>query len=100
VSNAPPNQQVETTQLPDDFVTMNLCGGVSMSEALFSAASDAQVIACPRCGTGWSFARSYPSRIDSCGFENYSLNCPKCYARFEGFIDPTDEALLLSQTAP
>jgi hypothetical protein len=71
-----------------------------MTETSLSTASDAQIIACPRCAVWLTFARSYPSRIDACGFENYSLNCPKCYARFEGFIDPADEALLLSQTEP
>jgi hypothetical protein len=71
-----------------------------MSETSLSTASDAQIIACPRCAAGLTFVGNYPSRIAACGFESYNLNCPQCYARFEGLIDATDEALLLSQTGP
>jgi hypothetical protein len=71
-----------------------------MSETSLSTAPDVQIIACPRCVAQLTFARNYPSRIDACGFESYRLDCPTCSARLECFIDPTDEELLLSQTAP
>jgi len=71
-----------------------------MNEIPLSTALDAQIVACPRCVAHLTFFRNHPFRIDACGFESYSLDCPTCYAQLEGLIDPVDEALLLSQTAP
>ena len=71
----------------------------SMGDTPLSAASDAQIIACPRCVAQLTFVRTYPSHIDACGFESYHLDCPTCDARLECFIDPIDEEPLLSQTA-
>jgi hypothetical protein len=63
-------------------------------------ASKRSPAACPQCVTQLTFSKSYPSRIDACGFETYSLDCPACAARLECFVDPADEALLFSQTTP
>jgi hypothetical protein len=43
------------------------------------------------------FYRSRTPRIDSSGFESYSLECKECRARLAGIIDPYDEKLLLSE---
>ena len=32
--------------------------------------------------------------IDECGFESYTLSCPRCGKSFSGIIDPYDEAFL------
>jgi hypothetical protein len=55
---------------------------------------------CPQCVTPLNFSKSYPSRIDACGFETYSLDCPTCTARLQCIVDPADEALLLSPAVP
>lgn len=55
---------------------------------------------CPQCVTSLKFSKNYPSRIDACGFETYSLECPTCAARLECLVDPADEALFLSRAAP
>jgi hypothetical protein len=67
---------------------------------LVRPASKRSPAACPQCVTQLMFSKSYPSRIDACGFETYSLNCPACAARLECLVDPADETLLLSQTTP
>jgi len=59
-----------------------------------------QVIACPACDARLAFHRSHAPHIDECGFESYSLECKECGAPLTGIIDPFDEALLLTQTAP
>ncbi len=43
------------------------------------------------------FDRSRTPRIDSCGFESYSLECVECGGLLGGIIDPYDETLLLSE---
>jgi hypothetical protein len=45
------------------------------------------------------FCRSRTPRIDSCGFQSYSLDCVECGTPLAGIIDPYDEALLLSEIA-
>jgi hypothetical protein len=65
-----------------------------------STAFHAQTIVCPECVTQLTFSRNNTSRIDACGFETYSLDCPTCAARLECLVDPSDEALLLSKTTP
>ncbi|MGA3310493.1 MAG: hypothetical protein ABSD08_18065 [Xanthobacteraceae bacterium] len=45
------------------------------------------------------FDRSRAPRIDSCGFESYSLDCMECGAPLAGIIDPYDDALLLAEIA-
>jgi hypothetical protein len=88
------------SQLDLRSVDRSVFSTTAMSETPLSTALDAQIIDCSRCAARLTFTRNYPSRIDACGFEIYSLDCPKCYARLECFIDFTDEALLLSQTGP
>jgi hypothetical protein len=66
---------------------------------LLRTASNRSPSACPQCSTQLKFSKSYPSRIDACGFETHSLGCPACAARLECFVDPTDGALF-SQTTP
>ena len=61
-----------------------------------STVSHAQFVGCPRCAARLMFSRLQPPRIDACGFESYSLDCPECDAALAGVIDPADEALLLS----
>jgi hypothetical protein len=46
------------------------------------------------------FYRNRAPHIDACGFESYSLECEECGTPLAGIIDPFDEALLLTQTAP
>lgn len=46
-----------------------------------------------------TFGRSPMPRIDSCGFEGYSLECKECGAALAGIIDPGDEKLLLTPLA-
>jgi hypothetical protein len=55
------------------------------------------VAQCPKCHTRLNFRRSANADIDSCGFESYRLDCPKCGAALAGIIDPADDALLLSE---
>lgn len=75
-----------------------------MSDTLLSAGldeqagSDEQIIACPRCAAPLTFSQACLSRIEACGFENYSLDCPTCYSHLEGLFDPADGALILSET--
>jgi hypothetical protein len=57
----------------------------------------AQLIACPKCDARFPFYRSPTPRIDSCGFESYSLECKECGTQLAGIIDPNDEELLLSE---
>lgn len=57
---------------------------------------EAQVITCPKCNARFTFCRSRTPEIDSCGFENYSLECKECGAKLAGIIDPNEEVLLLS----
>jgi len=45
------------------------------------------------------FHRSRSPKIDSCGFESYSLACTACDVALAGIIDPCDETLLLSEDA-
>ena len=62
--------------------------------------SDAQAVTCPRCDALLVFFRSSNPHIDDCGFESYRLECKQCHAPLAGIIDPSDGALLLSETAP
>ncbi|HML08123.1 MAG TPA: hypothetical protein VK430_08370 [Xanthobacteraceae bacterium] len=55
-----------------------------------------QVINCPNCEAPLAFKRNRAPRIDSCGFESYSLECTECAVALAGIIDPCDETLLLS----
>lgn len=55
-----------------------------------------QIVACPKCDARFIFCRSPSPRIDSCGFESYSVECEECGARLDGIIDPYDDKLLLS----
>jgi len=64
-----------------------------------TAASAAQVIACPACNARLVFDRSLSPRIDACGFESYSLECKECGAPFAGIVDPFDDTLLLTEMA-
>jgi hypothetical protein len=58
---------------------------------------NAQLIACPACRTQVIFRRTRGARIETCGFESYSLECHKCGVRLAGIIDPCKDELLLSQ---
>ena len=57
----------------------------------------AQFITCPECDAHFAFCRSAAARIDSCGFESYSLDCKECKAKLAGIVDPKQEELLLSK---
>jgi len=59
----------------------------------------AQIGTCPRCRAELAFFRSDTPHIDTCGFESYSLECRECGAPVAGIIDPSDDALLLSDLA-
>jgi len=56
-----------------------------------------QVIACPECDASIAFSRDATPKIDSCGFECYSLECKECKAKLAGIIDPNEAELLLSK---
>jgi hypothetical protein len=71
-----------------------------INETALSTGSDEQIITCPRCAAPLTFFQACLSRIEACGFENYSLDCPTCYSHLEGLFDPADGALLLSESAP
>jgi hypothetical protein len=43
------------------------------------------------------FYRSRTPRIDSSGFESYTLECKECGTRLAGIVDPCDEKLMLSE---
>jgi hypothetical protein len=62
--------------------------------------ASAQLIVCPTCNARFMFYRNRAPHIDACGFESYSLECEECGTPLAGIIDPFDEALLLTQTAP
>ncbi len=62
-----------------------------------SAITTAAVIVCPKCDAQFAFCRSPTPRIDSCGFESYSLECKECGALLAGIIDPNGEKLLVSE---
>ena len=49
------------------------------------------------CDAWLTFCRSSSPRVDSCGFESYSLECTECRAWLAGIIDPSDEKLVLSE---
>jgi len=68
-----------------------------MREVASSTIGAAQVIECPKCEARLMFYRSSTPRIDSSGFESYSLECKECGTRLGGIIDPYDEKLLLSE---
>ncbi len=68
-----------------------------MSEVASSTIWTAQAIECPKCEARLVFYRSSTPRIDSSGFESYSLECKECGTRLGGIIDPYDEKLLLSE---
>ena len=70
-----------------------------MSGDALETISGVQVIACPRCNAQFMFCRSRTPRIDSCGFESYSLDCMECGAPLAGIVDPYDDALLLAEIA-
>ncbi len=55
---------------------------------------------CPRCDAALMFLRSAKPRFDSCGFESYSLDCRACGAELAGIVDPSDDALLLTELTP
>ena len=57
-----------------------------------------QLVSCPHCHMNFRFYRSSYPHIDECGFESYSLECPRCDAPLRGIIDPADGRLLLSET--
>jgi hypothetical protein len=46
------------------------------------------------------FRKSALPSIDSCGFESYSLACSACGAELAGIVDPSDDALLLTELTP
>jgi uncharacterized Zn finger protein len=56
-------------------------------------------IECPQCKARSVFQRTAFPRIDSSGFECYSLKCQNCGAALVGIIDPFDDKLLLSVDA-
>jgi hypothetical protein len=58
-----------------------------------------QYVACPECDARFPFCRNRIPKIDSCGFESYSLDCKDCKTGLAGIIDPNDEKLLLSKFA-
>jgi len=60
-------------------------------------ASVSPVLACPKCTARLTFSRSSTPRIDTCGFESYSLECKECGVPFAGIVDPFDDTLLLSE---
>ena len=55
-----------------------------------------RVINCSKCETRLLLSKTLSPPIDSCGFENYSLECNECGIRFIGIVDPYDDVLLLS----
>jgi hypothetical protein len=52
---------------------------------------------CPTCDARLRLDRTFASLMDSCGFENYRLECDECGIQFVGIVDPYDNALLLSE---
>jgi hypothetical protein len=72
---------------------------ISSSNDVFGAKTF-QIVVCPHCRLHFRFYRSSSPHIDECGFESYSLECPRCGAPLSGIIDPADDKLLLSGTEP
>lgn len=52
---------------------------------------------CPLCDAQLMYCRNLTSRIDNCGFQNYSIECRECGSMLAGITDPYDGTLLLSQ---
>ena len=74
-------------------------GAFSISFLLRAATKRSQA-ACPQCVTPLKLSKNHPSRIDACGFETYTVDCSTCLTRLDCFVDPTDDALILSRAAP
>jgi hypothetical protein len=55
-----------------------------------------QVVPCLECDAWLTLGETQSPQIDSCGFENYGLECKGCGAWFVGIVDPNDDTLLLS----
>ena len=58
------------------------------------------VAACPKCKVSRKLLRSSIPQIDSCGFENYFLQCKSCKSPLAGVIEPMNEELLISLIEP
>ena len=58
-----------------------------------------RAINCPKCAGRLALYSTLTPLIDSCGFENYRLECDVCGVQFAGIIDPYDDVLLLSERA-
>ena len=56
-----------------------------------------QFIACPACDARFTFFRNPTPKINSCGFESYSLECKECKVGLTGIIDPNGQELLLAK---
>jgi hypothetical protein len=66
----------------------------SSSETETLLARSYQIVACPRCRAKFRFNRHPSPLIDQYGFENYHLECKRCYARLLGIVDPRDDKLV------
>jgi RNase P subunit RPR2 len=64
-----------------------------------SNVSKLEKVACPKCDASLKLHRSNKSRIDECGFQNYSIKCKACGSLLVGIIDPADDTLLLTISA-
>jgi hypothetical protein len=58
------------------------------------------VAACPKCRVSLKLLRSSIPQFDSCGFENYFLQCESCQSSLAGVIEPINEELLISLIEP
>jgi hypothetical protein len=73
-----------------------------LGEGRFAGQADSvslESVNCPTCKVCMLFLRGRDPLFDECGFESYRLNCDGCGARFCVTVDPSDQALLLSQIA-
>jgi hypothetical protein len=78
---------------------MNRDGRPTSRKTQYMTSRKTQYIACPKCDARFPFCRNSAPEIDSCGFENYRLECKECKTGLSGIIDPNDEELLLSKFA-
>jgi hypothetical protein len=66
-------------------------------DGLATSGKKTQFIACPACDARFTFFRNPTPKINSCGFESYSLECKECKVGLTGIIDPNGQELLLAK---
>jgi hypothetical protein len=67
----------------------------SSSETETLLARSYQIVACPKCRAKFRFNKHPSPLIDQYGFENYSLECKRCFVRLRAVADPRDDKLVV-----